>query len=272
MSYAALMIYVDADSVSRERIRLATDLADKFSATLIGLSALVIRSPVMAEGVSVAAATAADLQEMEARLAAAGKSFRTFAGERANLEWRQVMDFPDDALPREARSADLVIVGQRRGLGNAFVSLDTANAVLGAGRPTLVVPEGVTSLKAEHVVIGWKDTREARRAVQDALPFCHEAAHVTVVELCEAGNEGLARARVADVARHLLRHRIKARPEVVLERGTSGAAQLVDFAREHGSDLLVTGAYGHSRLGEWVFGGMTRELLRSSPLCCLMSH
>ncbi len=154
----------------------------------------------------------------------------------------------------------------------AYSSLDPGKAILTMGRPTLVVPDGVNSLHAEHVVIGWKDTREARRAVQDALPVLHEATRVTIVEICGPGEEKTALGHIDDVARYLTRHRVNGGPRVMLQKEGSGAAQLIRLARDEGADLLVAGAYGHSRLGEWIFGGMTRDLLATSPICCLMSH
>jgi nucleotide-binding universal stress UspA family protein len=75
-----------------------------------------------------------------------------------------------------------------------------------------------------------------------------------------------------DVARYLNRHRITGGPRVILHRDGSAAALLIRLAQDEGADLLVTGAYGHSRLGEWIFGGVTHELLATSPICCLMSH
>jgi nucleotide-binding universal stress UspA family protein len=74
------------------------------------------------------------------------------------------------------------------------------------------------------------------------------------------------------VVRYLTRHRINATSRVVLQKHRSVAAELIKFAQEDGADLLVTGAYGHSRLGEWIFGGVTRDLLATSAICCLMSH
>jgi len=135
-----------------------------------------------------------------------------------------------------------------------------------------VVPASVKSLTADHVVVGWKDTREARRAIQDALPFLHEAKRVTVIEICENGQKEAARRRVDDVVHYLARHRVKAETRVEVQLLGSGADQIIEFAEDEGADLLVTGAFGHSRLNEWIFGGMTRDLLTSSPICCLMSH
>jgi nucleotide-binding universal stress UspA family protein len=121
-------------------------------------------------------------------------------------------------------------------------------------------------------VIGWKDRREARRAVRDALPLLQDAGRVTIVEICNHGEEDAARNHMDDVARYLEHHRISGGPRVILHQNGSGAAALIRVAAEEGADLLVTGAYGHTRLGEWMFGGVTRDLLATSPICCLMSH
>ena len=273
MSYAVVMAYVDANSMPEQRVRLAASLAEKFNSTLFGLSALAIHPPFLIGGVAIQQATPADIVEIMATLTANGDWFCKIAAmDHQRIEWRPVLDYPGDALAREARGADLVVIGQTKGPGDAFGSLDPGEALLKIGRPTLVVPNGVSSLRTKHVVIGWKDTREARRATQDALPFLHEATRVTVVEICESGEENAAQKQIDEVVRYLTRHRINANSRAVLQQHGSSAAELVKFAQEDGADLLVTGAYGHSRLGEWIFGGVTRGLIATSPICCLMSH
>ena len=273
MAYATLLLYVDADGTPEQRVRLAANVADKFTARLIGFSALAIRPPLVAEGVVIQEMTEPDIKERKAKLTDKEKWFRKLVGaEHRKLEWRSAMDFPTDALAREARSADLIVIGRSTRPWDAYSSLDLGGAVLKVGRPVLVVPEGVGSLRAQHVVIGWKDTREARRAVQDALPFLHEADTVAIVEIYESDTTDAAQEHIDDVAHYLGQHKIKAGPKITLRRKGSDAAQLIRVAQDAGADLLVAGAYGHSRLGEWFFGGVTRELLASSPICCLMSH
>jgi nucleotide-binding universal stress UspA family protein len=273
MSYASLMVYVEADTVPEQRVRLAASLAHKFDATLIGLSALAVPPPVVADGIAMSDVTEADIELMWASLAEKGKWFRGIANfDQRRLEWRSALDLPNEALTREARSADLVLVGRTKAAGSIYRTLDPGGAILKLGRPTLVVPEGVSDLSGEHVVIGWKDTREARRAVRDAVPLLQRATRVTIVEACGPDDEKTALGRLDDVARYLTYHRIKAGPKVMLEQKGTGASQLIRIAQDERADLLVTGAYGHSRLGEWIFGGMTRELLATSPICCLMSH
>ena len=182
--------------------------------------------------------------------------------DRPKLSWRSVFDFPVDALAREARSADLAVIGPMLVPGDSYCCLNPGEAILKLGRPALFVPNDVSSLHAEHVVIAWKDVREARRA----------ATRVTIAEVCGSGDERRAQARLDDVANYLARHRIKSDPRVIQHYEGSGAGELIRLAQEEGADLIVAGAYGHSRLGEWAFGGVTRDLLASSPVCCLMSH
>jgi nucleotide-binding universal stress UspA family protein len=191
---------------------------------------------------------------------------------RRDLIVRSALETPTDTLISEARCADLIVIEKTSRPIDFYRVADTGAAILGAGRPFLVVPGSVKSLSAHHVVVGWRDTREARRAVQDALPFLHEAKRVTVVEICEEDQKEAARHLVDDVVLYLARHKIKAESRVETHLLGSGADQIIGFAEDEDADLLVTGAYGHTRLNEWIFGGMTRDLLTSSPFCCLMSH
>ena len=273
MSYAAIMVYVEANGAPEARVRTAARLAKRFSATLIGFSAWAIRPPIVAEGVVIMDVTEADIRDKQVRIADKGKWFEEIASaDHLETEWRSTLDFPAETLAREARAADIIVIGRNRGRGDVYNTFEPASAILRAGRPILVVPDDVSQLRGEHVVIGWKDVREARRAVLDALPFLHKAERVTVAEICDAGEEKAAQRNLDDVIRFLARHGIKGDSEIVLRHSGSGADRLIRLALEEGADLVVTGAYGHSRLGEWMFGGVTRELLASSPICCLMSH
>ncbi len=271
MSYATLMVYVDVDGVPEQRVRIASELAAKFNAALIGCSARAVPPPFVSEGVIIEEATEADIEQMRTALLKRADWFRGIVGaDRRDIEWRTALDFPCDTLAREARCADLVIIGQpAQGRYDNSRKLYPSEVLLKLGRPTLVVAPNVASLRAEHVVVAWKDTREARRAVLDAIPFLRAAKRVSVVEVYSR-DEKLA--RIDDVVRYLARHKITAHPRPILRRDRFVSEHLFKFALDEGADLLVAGAYGHSRLGEWIFGGMTREILTSSPVCCLMSH
>ena len=269
MSYATLMVHVENEP---GRVRLAADLARRFQATLIGIAARASMPVVTGEDAAVDAAL---LQQEDAGVRAfldkAGEGFRSAAAEYGiAVEWRSAPDFPNDFVAQECRSADLLIVGPSSAA--AYRSLEAGSLLLNAGRPVLVVPKDIASLAVRHVVVAWKDTRESRRAIRDALPFLRLAESVFLVEVAAWGAEANAVPRLKDVGRFLARHHITNVTERVLPDEPIAADVLIRFAQEQSADLIVAGAYGHSRLGEWIFGGVTRELLDRSPVCCLFSH
>ena len=260
MSYAVIMVHVEIDDGSEARLRLAVQLARRFSTTLIGLSAAMVPAEALDGGVATL-------------LAAREETFRKLATAAGiKHEWRAANDLPEDAVAREARAADLVIVGRTAASASVLRAVDAGRVVLRAGRPVLVVPSGIESLAAERIVIGWKDTREARRAIQDALPFLHEAKRVRVAEMPDMADETNAQRRLDDVVLYLMRHRIAADTRVLSQAEPDVGAALLRVAQQDGADLIVTGAYGQSRPGEWVFGGATRSLLAASAVCCLLAH
>ena len=121
------------------------------------------------------------------------------------------------------------------------------------------------------MLVAWKDTREARRAVVDAMPFLVAAREVVVATIEEADQKG-ARESAADVVRFLMKHGVKARSEVIDVGRAYAPEALVEMARAAKADLIVSGGYGHSRLREWAFGGVTRSLLRETGIHRLMSN
>jgi nucleotide-binding universal stress UspA family protein len=144
--------------------------------------------------------------------------------------------------------------------------------LLRAGRPVLVVPDGAAPLQLHRVVVACKDTRECRRAVRDALPFLQQAGEVLVIGLGEEASKPQDKTNLADIARYLGRHRVTVADEIWRRARGPVTTELFELVRAEKADLIVAGGYGHSRLGEWIFGGVTHELLGSSPVCCMLSH
>jgi nucleotide-binding universal stress UspA family protein len=180
---------------------------------------------------------------------------------------------PNDAVAHEARAADLLVIGREPSSDDPFVSLNPGTVILRTGRPVLAVPRSAHELKAKKILIAWQDSREARRAVRDSLPFLAQADEILLTQVCEQDESELARASVRDVSHYLARHRIGASAGIMLKAsGESVTDELLRVAARENIDLIVCGAYGHSRLGEWVFGGVTRDLLNRSPVSCLFSH
>lgn len=279
MSYATLLVPVEADPEIDGRLSLAIDLANQFDAKLIGVGAELWRIWVAGgefDGgyaaaemyTAEAALIEADLQRAKAKFEAAS------AAVRQGSDWRSAIQFPILQVAAEARAADLVVTSPSHRPGRSDYNVATPAALaLQTGRPVLVAPADATSLALGRVLVAWRDTREARRAVADALPILKRAKAVLVAEICGHVEASAAEARLADVAQYLLRHGVHAETRVGHEeRDVSAAQQLFELADQHAADLIVAGAYGHSRLGEWVFGGFTRALLAQTGRAVLLSH
>jgi nucleotide-binding universal stress UspA family protein len=273
MSYASIMVNLEVDGASSEaRLRLAAGVAKQHHATLIGVVGCMPRLPI-AEAELGLNAIELESQRISSELAGLKQRFHKIAGEaQIPTDWRFALERPDVVVPREARAADLVIVGQDRTSADPTRSLDPGEAILKIGRPVLAVPASLSSLVPKRILIAWQDSRESRRAVRDALPFLRAADEILLTQVWDAAPPETAKETLGDVVRYLERHQIAASAGITLRSGGSVADELIQLAQRERVDIIVAGAYGHSRLGEWVFGGVTRELLTSSPVCCLFSH
>jgi nucleotide-binding universal stress UspA family protein len=271
-SFATMMVHVDVVRDCESRVQLALALADRFRTTLIGVAGLPLRPAFAAGGVVVYhEPTQADCRAVSALLDDIGRRFRAKGQHLKEVEWRTALELPYELVSREARAADLIIVGTRHTGGNVHDLVDPGVVLLRAGRPLLVVPDVVAPPQLRRVVVAWKETRECRRAVRDALPFLQRAEEVLILGIDE-GQPETAKTHLSDVAGYLRRHGVVVPREVWRQARGPVAAELLHLLRDEGADLIVAGGYGHSRLGEWIFGGVTHELLASSPVCCLLSH
>jgi len=132
----------------------------------------------------------------------------------------------------------------------------------------LMVPPRTEHLSAQRIVIAWKDTCEARRAVWDGLPLLKRAEEVFVVAVGrDATGQG-----AADVSAYLSCHGVTSRAVTRPDADATVADVLLRMVEDEGADLIVCGAYGHSRIREWIFGGVTYDLLNGASVPCLMSH
>ena len=272
MPFTTMMVHVDVERDCEQRVQLALALADRFQAALIGVAGLTLRPAFAAGGVVIYhEPTEHERHTVSARLDDMGGRFRAKGQHLKQVEWRTALELPYELVSREARAADLIIVGARHTGGNMQDLADPGVILLRAGRPVLVVPDTVAPLQLRRVVVAWKDTRECRRAVRDALPFLQRAKEVLLVGIGEGEAESNAKKTLSDAAGYLLRHRAAVHDVWRQARGPV-AAELLRLVQDEGADLIVAGGYGHSRLGEWIFGGITHELLVSSPVCCMLSH
>jgi nucleotide-binding universal stress UspA family protein len=282
MGFASIMVHVGADADTQGRVDIARSLATRFNAALIGIAGQA--APAMVSGDIVGEIdrhSGGDIVEGDeidepdttaivSWLAALANAFRGNAEPNANVTFRSAVEQPMAFIVREARAADLVILGRASDIADRAV--DPAHVLVRCGRPLLVVPHAVGTLSAERILIGWKETREARRAVRDALALLKCAKEVTIATIEEPNQSGGESGPLDDVAAYLARHGVSISATITRPFAGSIGEGLAAIAREKGADLIVAGGYGHSRLSEWIFGGVTRDLLGFCPLCCLLSH
>lgn len=277
MAFKTLLVAVDLEPDSGARVGLACDLAAGWDAHLIGVCGVTLAPPPLSDplsgGAMVGEAFTLFRDSAEADLRAALTQFHARVAMRGDRsEWRGRLGWPVDAIVREARGADLVILG-RRPSRSPNHGVDPADVLMAIGRPVLVVPprpaRGPTGWPA---VIAWKDTREAQRATAAALPLLRHAARVHLLEVSRPEDHQAAASRLADVAVWLGRHGIEADTHVGSHGPISVAQDILDFADRYRAGLIVAGGYGHARLRQWALGGVTRKLLADAPVCILLCH
>ena len=273
MTLAAIMVSVDFDPASKSRISLAAELATRFKSLLIGAAGWPLLKhdhKMMPEELELAGAGSAEFVSKE--FEELGKKFRTIAGRIADrVEWRSSMDFPREVIPKEARAADLLVIGQSMLPGDIARTYDPGTIILAAGRPVLVVPPEMDRHEFSRALVAWKDTREARRAVRDAIPLLQQAKDVAIAVVHSSPSEKTD-AQIADLVRYLAHHKVSVTQQIANVSDENEGNILLQLAEEHRVDLIVAGAYGRTRLGEWIFGGVTRDLLLNSRICCLFSN
>jgi nucleotide-binding universal stress UspA family protein len=277
MTYATVMVSLALDQPNTARLRVARELADRFEAALVGVAAAQFAPPLyFTDGAQAQGLIDQGEASVRKRLGELEAEFRAATGSRAGrVEWRSAMDFPARYVAQQARSADIIVSGGRSpAFSDAFSLASPKDLVVQAGRPVLVAPDAVDWLDLRSVLVAWKDTPEARRAVADSLPLLRKAKNVTVVEIPEQEDSGAAAtARVADVVAWLARHGVAATARVSeMEPGEETTDHLEMIADDVAAGLVVAGAYGHSRFRELILGGFTQYLINQSARCVLLSH
>jgi hypothetical protein len=214
MPFSTLMVHLELEHSNDARLQIVGDLAEQFDATVIGIAAADPQPLHYAAGAFAQGLVAQERSEIEKRMSETEERFRSAMQQRVrDIEWRSALARPAYYVTTEARAADLIITGVNRDglLLDPLRRLDPSDLVMQAGRPVFVVPPEAEYLKLKCALVAWKDTREARRAVADALPLLHKVKEVAVAEVIEdEANRSTAHARVDDVAAWLGRHGITA--------------------------------------------------------------
>lgn len=273
MTYKTILVHAQDDPATEGRIRLAVSVASLFDAAVFGVAAESwFPISTLPEYGYVPGEIVADLErEAMARLEGAQRKCRSLAREAGcEVLWNSELDIPRDALLLHARSADLIVASRPGEVGGEGLVARPAELVLGAGLPVLLKADRLATIAAEHVVVGWKNSRESRRAVTEAMPFLRRAQGVTLAQVAQAQAVDKVQADLDAAAGRLLRQGVAAATEV-LDSGHVCEA-LESLAARKGADLIVVGAYGHSRLRETVLGGVTQGFIERGTVHVLLSH
>jgi nucleotide-binding universal stress UspA family protein len=275
LALSTLMVCMRVGRSNAGVLAVAADLAERFGSRTVGIAARQASASGYVRGAGPFEPNDYDPRKFLVQAAGAEQEFRAALSKIDALDWRvQMTSGPAyEYVANEGRCADLV-VAQLEAHDRTFFPSDQVEAgdlLMRLGRPILMAPAGATGFPFRQALVCFKDVREARRAMADSLPILQAMARVRVVEIAEARTIEDAERRLSDVRGWLARNGVDAACDVVSGKG-SGAHQLAAVAQDLNADLIVAGAFGHSRLREWAFGGVTRDLLLRSDRCVLASH
>lgn len=277
MSYKTILVHLNDKRRAEAMLEPATELAGRFNAHLIGLHvyASVPAPPIRLPGTSVLGSMAASEHQHSDEIATA---FRRMTANKPFVpDWQVLKIAHVDLAPvvmERGRAADLIVAGQTDPDWDLSPLLDFPERLaLEGGRPVLVIPyAGRYPKVGQNVVIAWKASRESARAVFDALPLLKGAQNVHILEIRDHGSKKPELAPDTSIAAALARHGIKPNIRTSVASDISVGDEILSRLADLDADLLVMGAYGHSRMRELVFGGATRHIAQHMTVPTLFSH
>ncbi|HET6607170.1 MAG TPA: universal stress protein [Rhodopila sp.] len=284
MGLKDLLVVLDGTPRDQVKLTLAFDLARRTDAHVTGLCVLEHLLPPNTTFAYAGYAELWSMPEFSRQVEATAKAranevemafLDRLRREDARGSWELQSDPLLLSVLRYAYVSDLVIIGQHDPdhPGPAVARMLVEDVLMASGRPVLIVPyAGQYETVGSNVLVGWSHTRESARAVHDALPLMMPKARVSVL-IAESAPSASDAVPTADVGEHLARHGLLVSvARTVLADRVTPADALLGYAADDGCDLLVVGAYGHSRTREMILGGVTRDLLRSMTVPVLMAH
>lgn len=285
MAYRTILVHVDDSERTAERVALAATIARDMEAHLIGVaptgvSRFLYPSMPSEQNDATLALHLGFLRE-QAQTALAAYTRHCEQAALPSYEGRVIDDEAGGGLCLHGRAADLIVVGQADPDAASLLADLPAYVVLHAGRPVLLTPYvGYAGSVGKRVLVSWDASREAARALQLALPFLQRAEQVEIAVFeASSSNQVVADTSAADPRPYLARHGVRANLSVHVVDGKRGPHRrhevgeaLLSAGTDAGADLLVMGAYGHSRMRETILGGVTRTVFEAMTVPVLMAH
>lgn len=276
MSLSSILLALQPGQSNQPLLDAAAGLAARFGAHVEGI---VLAQPVRVSPSEAYLASDLAVEDRSLRMeqmAMVEAAFRaTLQGHAHSIAWHAALTSGDiaTAIGDHSRASDLIMAAadNARMGGDPPPVFRIGDLLMQAGRPVLVVPAGGIPARLEHALVAWKDEAPARRAIADSLPLLRKCRQVTVTSVVREADLPEARSRLRHLAGWLARHGIEAQQHPVASAGDDGG-RIQQIAAEQGADLLVAGAFAHSRMQQWIFGGVTRTIIGSPKLCTLLSH
>lgn len=269
MAIKDLLVYLDNDTECKQRIESAIELCQQQQAHLVGVySYRIITTPsYIGAGMPIALAES-NSSWSRSMLESVETLFNTCL-EEAEItgEFRAVDRGIFEAIETHARYADVLVLPQEynnEGLNEHF---SIGSALISSPCPVLMLPnQNSTSLSARKALLAWDDSRESARAVQALLSLQFQLDKIDVVSIAEKPTVAI------DIAQHISRHGVEAEAHVIEDNDAKACDRIQQMAATLGSDVIAMGAYGHSRIKQWVIGGATQRMTKTATLPVLFAH
>jgi nucleotide-binding universal stress UspA family protein len=275
MSYKSILVHLQLGQPHDCLLQLAASLAERFSARLLGTAASQPMQMAFGGDDPSVAFVNEDRDEIGREMREAKAEFRSgLIAQRDNVDWESatLCSSIADYVSQLASSADLVLTGSvASSIFDTQRHIDISQLIKSVGRPVLIVPPEAASLQLDKLMVAWDGSREARRAISDALPLLKEASQVSLVHIANGDDAAAAQLSLDRVRQWLALHGVVG-AAFVSPPGHGDARQLNEVAIAHGCDLLIAGAYGHSQMREWLVGGVTHSLLQPQRYSTFLSH
>ena len=271
-----VMLRLDGTAADEVRLAAVNHIADLFDSRVIGLFINVLPVVIAPED-GIGAARAAELLEAARQ---AGDKVEARLRERLNrlqkpVELRRfdiLSDAAENLVAQEARAADTFVALRPNGAPQEPEHL-VESVLFGSGRHVFLVPNRrPAKAMLKRIVVAWNGSRESARALAEALPYLHKATEAAVVVVDDEPPLEAKAVLGLDAVNHLKHHDINAVLHRVRMRDNDVGMTLIAEARRLEADLIVMGAYGHSRVREWLLGGATYTLLHKAPVPLLIAH
>jgi len=277
MAIKDLAVAFNASDNSKAAVRLAVQMCRKYEATLTGI---YTHSPVKFEAEVenwISDDMKESLEKTDAETTATiGEAFKAAVKESGfdgSVEWVSPTGHPNDLLARSARYHDLLLIGQYSNPDRNQRRVRAEELVMNSGKPIIVVPVDYKVRPfTGHAVVAWDGSRPAARALSDAMQILETKERLDVVTVGAPGAPGGKNAFAQDVITYLKRHGINAKLTNLSAAREGVGATILGYCSETDPDILVMGAYGHARLREELFGGVTRHILENANVPILMAH